>query len=184
MCMTMEDNVCAGSVDSLGQQIAAQKGIDLYAFTLQRVLHRRIVEKSNLYISLHGVERCLELLCANAGVIDEHLHLGLTELSRTRSSEPAAESFYTRDRYRCTVRCQRDRFTFKNLHTRILKNLSYRILGVLVIVVVAEHSHYRYIKTGYLSAENLGLGGISNLRQVAGQKKKIGRGLQLTKLPI
>ena len=93
MGVPVDREVRARPVDRLGEQVAAQKRVDLQPFALERFRYRRVVQQRDLQIANQTLERRFQHRGALFRVADEGLHFRFAEIARAGAHEPAAEPF-------------------------------------------------------------------------------------------
>src|SRR5215218_1241317 len=172
--VAVDDQVGPGPVDRLGQQVAAEEGVDLAGLAGQGLGHRRVVEQGDSPVGPQAVQGPLQPAGQGLGVTDERLHLGLAEVAGAGPGEAAAEPLGPGDPDPAATDLDDHRVALQDLDAGVLQDLGDRVLLVGVVVVVAEHGHGRHPDAGQLLGQDLGLLGPAPVGQVAGQQEHVG----------
>src|SRR6185295_15996046 len=134
----VDDQIGAGGVDGLAQQVATEERVDLEAFATERVLHRREVGERDAHVGMQRLQGEVQVVGEGTRVPDERLHLGLPEVAAARARESAAEALGAGDAARLAADVDDRGVSFEDPDFRAVEQLDEGFDAVALEVVIPQ----------------------------------------------
>lgn len=174
MRVSVNDQVRAGVVDRLREQVRTQERIYFAGLSLQRLGHGGVVHESQLQIHVvQFAQGRLETVGGLARMPDERLHLRLAELGSASTCETAAEAFDAGDADPALANLARRRVALEHMHAAGLEAAHDRLGKPRLVIMVAENGEDGHRQIGEFPADHIGLLQCPTSCQVTGEKKEI-----------
>ena len=174
MRVPVDEQGCPGVVGSLGQEVAAEEGVDFRRLAGQGARHRRVVQERDAEVSLQVVQGRAEVAGQAARVPHERLHLRLPEIRGAHASETAAEALRAGYPEPPARQFENQAASLEDDYAAVPQHGGDLVLAVAVVVVVAEHRHDGNVQSREFRGGDLRLLARAALRQVPRYQQDVG----------